>query len=140
MTPLDRRWSTSKQAAPRLSNLVLPYPSSLVGKDAIKRRPPPWALNLSKPVLVFSAFGMLSNLSKLSMREMHEGFGVHCALPERKLMGASSCYGKRCRFALRGLILKQLDAARHTPLAERGRRERSCLREARECPEVRQEP
>ena len=64
ITPLDRRWSSKPGAATRLPNLVIAYPSSLLGRDdgGGRARPAPWELErLHKPVLVFSAFGVLSN-------------------------------------------------------------------------------
>ncbi len=91
-------------------------------------------VTLAKPVRVFSAFGMLSNLTSMSTSQLRASYAQHCAPAEQRMIHASSCYGKRCRFALRALVLQQLDSAR-VPLRER-HRERSCLREARACPLV----
>ena len=136
VTPLDRKWSTSVAAPPRLPNLVVPYPSSLLGDDPQKGRPAPWALpSLKKSVRVFAAFGMLSNLTKASLPELRASFATHCAPDEQSMLKQSSCYGKKCRFALRALMMAQLEAAR-APYHERGHKERSCLREGKECPEV----
>lgn len=134
---LHRAQSTSRHAAPRLPNLVVPYPASLLGPDPHKGRPAPWASTtiLHKPVLAFAAFGMLTNHSWRSAAELRTSFATHCSAPERRMIAASSCYGKRCRFALRAVIMQELEDAR-VPLRERLRRERSCLREARACPEV----
>ena len=115
VTPLDRRWSASPQATQRLPNLVVPYPSSLLGHDPPKRRAAPWALpTLRKPILVFAAFGMLSNLTRATPAELRRGFATQCAPSEVAMMGQSSCYGKRCRFALRALVMAQLDRAQKT--------------------------
>jgi len=134
VTPLDRQWSTSRSTAPRLANLVVPYPSSLLGADASKGRAAPWAVDLAKPVRVFSAFGMLSNLTALSRSQLRANYALHCSPAEQRMIDASSCYGKRCRFALRALVLQQLDAARLA--AHERHRERSCLREGKRCPAV----
>lgn len=85
-------------------------------------------------VLAFAAFGMLSNLTRASLPELQASYAKHCSATEQSLISKSSCYGKRCRFAVRALVMAQLEAAR-VPLRDR-HRERSCLREAKSCPEV----
>lgn len=135
VTPLDRKWSASPSAAQRLPNLVVPYPSSLLGEDRGRGRHAPWVLpSLRKPVRVFAAFGMLSNLTRAEIAELYAGFATHCAPREQTMIAQSSCYGKKCRFALRALMMKQLERAR-VPASQR-HRERACLREGRQCPEV----
>lgn len=112
VTPLDRRWSTSSAVPPRLPNLVVPYPSSLLGADAQKKRMAPWELpNLRKSVRVFAAFGMLSNLTRATPEELRAGFRTHCSASERTMISQSSCYGKHCRFALRALVMQQLEVS-----------------------------
>ena len=126
----------------RPTNLVIPYPSSLLGTDVAKGREAPWASALDKPVLLFSAFGMLANQSAPALDEgaddrtsrLLASYQLHCSPAEQRMISASSCYGKRCRFALRALVLSQLEEARAPP-SER-HTERSCLREARACPLV----
>lgn len=77
---------------------------------------------------------MLSNLTRASLPDLQASFAKHCSPTEQSLISKSSCYGKRCRFAVRALVMAQLEAAR-LPLRDR-HRERSCLREGRACPEV----
>ena len=126
VTPLDRKWSNSPNAPDRLPNLVVPYPSSLLGADVPRGRAAPWALpSLRKPVLAFAAFGMISNLSNAALPQLRDSFAQHCATTERAMIAQSACYGKRCRFALRALLMWQLDTARLPP--KERHRERSCL-------------
>ncbi len=47
VTPLDRQWSANRAQAPRLANLVVPYPSSLLGADPSKARAAPWQVRSS---------------------------------------------------------------------------------------------
>lgn len=71
VTPLDRHWSKDPAVRPRLPNVVMPYPSSFLGRDVSgggsgHPRPAPWELErLHKPILVFSAMGRLTKLPTL---------------------------------------------------------------------------
>jgi hypothetical protein len=109
VTPLDRRWSASAHVPPRRANLVVPYPSSLLGADPSKGRMAPWQLaTLRKPVRVFAAFGMLSNLTRQESAAKLARFATACAPSEQAMIAQSSCYGKTCRFALRALVMAQV--------------------------------
>ena len=117
----DRRWAASIPL--RLQNVVVPYPSSFTGEDMSKGRPAPWQVELQKPVRIFAAFGMLLQNRSMVRRiysELAAEVDTSCSQAELAAMRLSSCAGKRCRFALRALLMHQLDAAR-VPTRDRHR-------------------
>ena len=145
----DRQWSSKAGVAARLANIVVPYPSSFIGADSARGRPAPWELEWRKPVRVFAAFGMISgillNLTKSGggrAESSQDGAALGlrrelltaCAASEVAALRRSACAGKGCRFALRALVMQQLEAARVSP--NQRHRERSCLRSATDCPRV----
>ena len=118
-TAADRAADAQRTGVARAPNLVVPYPSALVGAASAAagggggRRPTD--LELRRPIRVLAAFGTLAADAALDDDALASRLARHCGARVRDLMRRSACAGAPCRFLVRELLLRQVGrhAGRH---------------------------